>query len=93
MTFRRRQPLTLNSHFVQIVYKQTESAPCLSSQSTASLNPSIFVDGIKGGLLSALLIIGSPAFVVRPRFKESLTSTYRSRRIPNAHECLRIVLG
>jgi len=52
-----------------------------------------FVDGIKGGLLSALLIIGSPAFVVRPRLKESLTSTYRSRRISNAHVCLRIVLG
>jgi hypothetical protein len=37
--------------------------------------PGGFVEGMKGGLLSALLIIGSPAFVVRPRLKESLTST------------------
>jgi hypothetical protein len=32
-------------------------------------------------LLSAPLIIASPAFVARLRFKESLTSTCRSRRI------------
>src|SRR5215510_10935689 len=45
------------------------------------------------GSLVALLIIGSPALVVRLRFKESLTSTCRSRRIPTAHLNSRIVLG
>src|ERR671919_1547420 len=46
--------------------------------------PGGFVDGIEDRLLSALLIICSPAFVVRLRFKEFLTSTCRSRRIPMA---------
>jgi hypothetical protein len=44
-------------------------------------------------LLSALLIIGSPAFIARLRFKESLTSACRSRRIPTAYLNSRIVLG
>src|SRR5262249_31671441 len=37
------------------------------------------------GSLVTLLIICSPALVVRLRFKEALTSTCPSRRIPTAH--------